>query len=183
MSLWSDQSKAFLVLALAVLGLFLASAWTVLNPEPFQAVIKTAKVKTTTNRSPAGLVPNTEATLNASSIRSDNLLNVGCIDTGNSEIQFQSTSQFVRVRGDICGPTKSKQRRTIIHSAVANATSGSEATIFYPNLNSFTTDLISLHRGVNSLKMRHELFDGTVLEREVVVRLITSPRESSKTAW
>lgn len=70
----------------------------------------------------------------------------------------------VRISGPSC--VKGDE---LASTEVLNSANGFSATVFYPNAKSFTTDYISLAKGINRIRILHIYKKGARIEREFSV--------------
>jgi len=80
----------------------------------------------------------------------------------DSEIRLSKDAKQLRLNGSVC-----KRNTEITESEIRNESNGFSATVFKTAATSFTTDYISLQKGLNKIRILHYLKNGAREEHQL----------------
>ncbi len=140
-----------------VLGLGVAAGFSLLTPpEGTSAGRQPASFGST--QTPDGLG------LQVAAAKETTDFNLPC--KGDNHFSFDSKIHQIRLLGQLC---RDQFKKEFTNSEVVNLSNGFVATVFPGKLGHFTTDYISLEKGLNHIVVRNRLASGHIENRDYLL--------------
>ncbi len=110
------------------------------------------------NRQPASFTTsNTPDALGLQAVAAEQTKDFSLPCKGENHFNFESSVHQIRLLGELC---QKHLKKDLLHSEVINLSNGFVATVFSGKSGQFTTDYISLEKGLNHIVVRNQLASG-----------------------